>query len=102
MTLPNQSQGPITGAVGPATSSSTHAYGHNHDHNHEEVGEEDALTACPITMCVMEEPALLLCGHSFEKAALLQALERSRVCPGCRDFVPLSFNPVPNDSLRSV
>ena len=55
--------------------------------NHRDDINIDEFT-CPITQCIMEEPVMTNCGHSFESWAIRQHIEYNMgkaPCPKCRD-----------------
>jgi len=60
---------------------------------------------CPLTMVLMEQPVRSsVCGHSFEQAAILQHLQKSRKCPkaGCTNvrMTPDEFSEDPDTAMK--
>ena len=66
---------------------------------------EDLLETfrCPITMCVMEDPWMDYEGNTYEKNAILDALERERISPLTRkSLIPVSNQLFPNRALKNA
>ena len=64
---------------------------------------EDLLETfrCPITMEMMEDPWMDYEGNTYEKNAILDALERERISPITRSsLVPVSNQLFPNRALK--
>ena len=64
---------------------------------------EDLLETfrCPITMEIMEDPWMDYEGNTYEKNAILDALERERISPITRSsLVPVSNQLFPNRALK--
>ena len=64
---------------------------------------EDLLDTfrCPITMEIMEDPWMDYEGNTYEKNAILDALERERISPITRSsLVPVSNQLFPNRALK--
>ncbi|XP_077250190.1 U-box domain-containing protein 44-like [Tasmannia lanceolata] len=56
---------------------------------------------CPLCDEVMEDPVAIWCGHSFERRAIAEHLERGeKTCPTCKKELP-SLVLTPNISLRN-
>ncbi|KAL5993684.1 hypothetical protein ACLOJK_040936 [Asimina triloba] len=57
---------------------------------------------CPLCDEVMEDPVVISCGHSFERRAIVEHLERGeKVCPVCHEEHQ-SLELMPNHNLRST
>jgi hypothetical protein len=66
---------------------------------------EDLLETfrCPITMEIMEDPWMDYEGNTYEKNAILDALERERISPITRSsLVPVSNQLFPNRALKHI
>ena len=66
---------------------------------------EDLLETfrCPITMEKMEDPWMDYEGNTYEKNAILDALERERISPITRSsLVPVSNQLFPNRALKHI
>ena len=66
---------------------------------------EDLLETfrCPITMEIMEDPWMDYEGNTYEKNAILDALERERISPITRSsLVPVSNQLFPNRALKNT
>jgi len=46
---------------------------------------------CPISGSIMENPAFLQCGHTFEQKRIDEWIRRSRGCPTCRAYAYCSY-----------
>ncbi|XP_042498863.1 U-box domain-containing protein 44-like [Macadamia integrifolia] len=60
---------------------------------------------CPLSLELMTDPVAILCGHSFERKAILEHFRRagageSTICPTCKEELP-SQELTPNLSLRN-
>jgi hypothetical protein len=65
---------------------------------------DDPNFYCPMSLCVFEDPVIILCGHTFERSFLVQDMQtkstQTYTCPTCRAQVPKTY--VPNRALWSV
>lgn len=59
-----------------------------------------AKCICPITAKVMQDPAMLPCGHSFDYVPLQVHLQRQPSCPNC--LTPVENEPVKCHGLRQI
>lgn len=48
---------------------------------------------CTLCMCLMYQPVTTVCGHTFCRVCLAQALDHNNLCPFCRTSLSTHINP---------
>lgn len=56
---------------------------------------------CPITMEVMRDPVMILCGDTFERSEITKWFEQNNTCPHCRQKPPTKTM-IPNLAVRKM
>ena len=56
---------------------------------------------CPITMEVMRDPVMILCGDTFERSEITKWFEQNNTCPHCRQQPPTKTM-IPNLAVRKM
>lgn len=61
---------------------------------------EDEQFVCPISQCIMEDPVITSCGHTFEHSYIKQWLGKNEHCPVCKKKINKDL--VSNYSLKAI
>lgn len=57
---------------------------------------------CPISLEEIKDPATTACGHTFEKASLIEWLKEHYTCPVCQEKITDDYKPTTTYLLKSL
>jgi hypothetical protein len=63
--------------------------------------EDNHAFMCPITMCRMQDPVIAMDGHSYERTAIVQWLQKNKRSPMTNEPIKNKMV-VPNYNLRKL